>query len=83
MFSHWTFEPIVVSIVIAPVTVAPLAGEVIFTAAAPLPFWTLTVTLAVPTTVRLELNPFAVIVWLPFETVVESQLNVVGGEEAK
>ena len=49
----------------------------------PLQFWTLTVTLAFPTTVRLELNPFAVIVWLPFETVVESQLKVVGGEEAR
>ena len=72
--------------VIAPVTVAPFAREVtfmIFTAATPLQFWTLTVTLAFPTTVRLELKPFAVIVWAPFETVVESQLKVVGGEEAR
>ena len=69
--------------VIAPVTVAPFAREVIFTADPQLQFWTLTVTLAFPTTVRLELKPLAVIVWVPFETVVESQLKVVGGEEAR
>jgi hypothetical protein len=47
------------------------------------PFWTVTVTEEVPSRVPLELYALAEMVWLPFGTVVESQLKVNGGDDLK
>jgi len=44
---------------------------------------TLTETEALPSTVPVELYPFAEMVCAPLATVVESQLKVPGGVEAK
>jgi hypothetical protein len=57
-------------------------GVCVGVAVAP-PFWTVTVTEEVPITVLLELYALAEIVWLPFGTVVESQLKVNGGDDLK
>lgn len=47
------------------------------------PFCTVTVTAAVPSVEPELLSAFAEIVWLPLVTVVEFQLKVKGGVEAK
>ena len=47
------------------------------------PFCTVTVTEAVPSVEPELLNAFAEIAWLPLATVVEFQLKVRGGVEAK
>ena len=85
-----------------PDTVAPFAGEVIFTTelgvavgvgvgvtlpvavgvGVATPFATVTVTEACPM-IPLPLFALTEIVWEPFATVVEFQLNVNGGEDAR
>ena len=47
------------------------------------PAWTFTWIDALPTTAPEPLNPLAEMVWLPLLTVVESQLKVPGGVDAK
>jgi hypothetical protein len=82
-------------------TLAPLAGEVIFTApvgvgvgvavrvgvavgvGVGIPLATVTVTASLPTCAPLLLKARGEIVCEPFATVVEFQLKVNGGEDAK
>jgi hypothetical protein len=82
-----------------PATFAPLAGAVICTTvgtgvgagvgplevgvAVAAAFATVTLIDAVPSTVLVAENPVTEIVCAPLATVVECQLNVIGGVEAK
>ena len=99
MLIQETDEETWVIMLTVPVTLAPLAGAVIFTAGAGVgvavgvgigvgvgvgaPLATVTVTESLPTCVPLLLNARVEIVCEPFGTAVEFQLKVNGGDDAK
>jgi hypothetical protein len=105
MLIQETDEDTWVIMLTVPVTLAPLAGAVIFTAGAGVgvavgvglmlgvgvgvgvgvgaPLATVTVTESLPTCVPLLLNARVEIVCEPFGTLVEFQLKLYGGDDAK
>src|SRR5579883_2507804 len=71
-----------VGVWVAPVGVAVGVVDVAVGVGVGVPLATVTVTAAVATT-PVEFLPATLMVWEPFTTLVESQLKVLGGEEAR